>query len=110
MVRREGRAGPFFGCREYPQCRETMPVGLPGLACPECAGPIVERHAKKSGRAFWPCGRRGCDFVSWTKPHPCRACGRVCFGLEPAQRALPLAVGLGRPAGDRDEDGDAIPF
>ena len=82
MQLRHGRAGDFFGCREYPACRETLPVGLPGITCPRCGGPVVERIAKKSGKPFWPCGRRECDFVSWTKPHPCKAGGAACFGAE----------------------------
>ena len=75
--------GPISWLHPLPACRFTLPVGLPGIACPQCSGPIVERHAKKIGRAFWPCGRRECDFVSWTKPHPCKACGASCFGAEP---------------------------
>lgn len=82
LALRQGRTGQFLGCTRYPACRFTLPVGLPGIACPQCSGPIVERHAKKTGRAFWPCGRRECDFVSWTKPHPCKACGAACFGAE----------------------------
>jgi ssDNA-binding Zn-finger/Zn-ribbon topoisomerase 1 len=60
MQIREGRTGRFWGCARYPACRHTVPIGLPGITCPTCGGPVVERVAKRSGRPFWPCGMRGC--------------------------------------------------
>jgi ssDNA-binding Zn-finger/Zn-ribbon topoisomerase 1 len=90
LARRQGRTGPFWGCPQYPACRETAPVGLPGIACPQCGGPVVERIAKKSGKPFWPCGSRACDFVAWERPHLC-AHGAACFGPE-RERLQPDAV------------------
>lgn len=78
---RQGRTGPFYGCGKYPACRETAPVGLPGILCPTCGAPVVERIAKKTGKPFWPCGNRACRFVSWRKPHVC-AHGEACWGEE----------------------------
>lgn len=85
MQLRHGRAGDFFGCPEYPACRETVPVGLPGITCPQCGRPVVERIAKKSGKPFWPCGRRDCAFIAWERPHRCAACEAGCFGGEREQ-------------------------
>jgi hypothetical protein len=81
MQLRQGRTGPFYGCARYPGCRETAPVGLPGIFCPRCEAPVVERVAKKSGKPFWPCSDRACDFVAWERPHLC-AHGAACFGAE----------------------------
>jgi DNA topoisomerase-1 len=81
MVLRHGRSGEFWGCREYPRCTHTAPQGI-GVLCPRCSAPIVERRAKKTGRAFWPCGNRACSFVAWERPHACSACGAGCFGAE----------------------------
>lgn len=107
MQLRRGRSGEFYGCREYPACRETVPVGLPGILCPRCGGPVVERVARKSGKPFWPCGTRGCEFVTWTKPHVC-AHGGACFGPEPERpRAEPDAVP--EPAIPRGDDPE-VPF
>lgn len=103
MQLRHGRTGPFYGCARYPECRETAPVGLPGILCPKCQSPVVERTAKKSGRPFWPCGNRACDFVAWTKPHLC-AHGDACFGTEPARAAQPSSQT--QPATESDD----VPF
>jgi ssDNA-binding Zn-finger/Zn-ribbon topoisomerase 1 len=104
MQLRRGRTGEFYGCSHYPACRETVPIGLPGFVCPQCGAPIIERIAKKSGRPFWPCSVRGCEFVAWKKPHRC-AHGAACFGEETpaARQAAP------QPSGPAQADGD-IPF
>ena len=81
MLRRRGKAGEFWGCREYPRCTQTAPVGI-GIDCPRCGAPIVERTAKKTGRLFWPCSSKACDWVAWEFPHRCSACGAGCFGAE----------------------------
>jgi hypothetical protein len=106
MLRREGRAGPFFGCREFPRCTYTAPVGLPGIVCPKCSAPIVERRAKKTGRVFWPCSSRTCDVIAWERPHTCSACGAGCFGAERPRRD---AAAGPDPAGP-DRDADIVPF
>jgi DNA topoisomerase I len=104
MQLRQGRTGPFYGCARYPDCRETAPVGLPGIFCPRCEAPVVERVAKKSGKPFWPCSDRACDFVAWERPHLC-AHGAACFGAE-RPRLTPDAVpDPAIPRGDDD-----IPF
>jgi ssDNA-binding Zn-finger/Zn-ribbon topoisomerase 1 len=107
MQLRQGRSGAFYGCARYPACRETAPVGLPGIHCPRCEAPIVERIAKKSGRPFWPCANRGCEFVAWTKPHLC-VHGTGCFGPE-AERARAEPDGVPDPAIPARADDD-VPF
>ena len=104
MQLRQGRAGAFYGCARYPECRETVPVGLPGIVCPRCQAPIVERFAKKSGKPFWPCSNRACEFVAWERPHTCMH-GAACFGAEHA-RADPDAV----PDPAIPEGSDDVPF
>ena len=109
MRLRQGRTGAFYGCARYPDCRETIPVGLPGIFCPRCGAPVVERVARKSGKPFWPCSNRGCDFVNWTtKPHPCQACGATCFGAE-AERPGVAPDAAPDPVIPARED-DEVPF
>jgi ssDNA-binding Zn-finger/Zn-ribbon topoisomerase 1 len=102
MQLRQGRTGPFYGCARYPECRETAPVGLPGILCPKCQSPVVERIAKKSGRPFWPCGNRACDFVAWTQPHVCSH-GTACFGLEPPPARAGALSGTAGEGGHGDD-------
>lgn len=111
LHKRAGRTGAFWGCPRYPDCRETVPVGLPGIVCPACGGPIVERIAKKSGRPFWPCGNRLCNFVAWEKPHPCKACGAPCFGEERERpNQLSLRAGYAPAVVSPPPDDDEVPF
>jgi DNA topoisomerase-1 len=109
MLRRRGKNGEFWSCREYPRCTHTAPVGI-GIDCPRCGAPIVERTAKKSGRPFWPCSRRECEFIAWAKPHRCGACGAGCVGAESERPRLAPAAGPDPAIPDRDEDGDDVPF
>jgi ssDNA-binding Zn-finger/Zn-ribbon topoisomerase 1 len=104
MQLRQGRTGPFYGCARYPECRETAPVGLPGILCPRCQSPVVERVAKKSGRRFWPCGNRSCDFVAWVKPHFCGH-GQACFG--PESMRFVESTNQGNVGEEHDDD---VPF
>lgn len=105
MRERTGKTGPFFSCSTYPACRQTLPVGLDGIACPQCGAPVVERTAKKSGKPFWPCGNRACSFVAWERPHLCSH-GAVCLGAE-RPRMTPDAV---RDPAITDSDDTSVPF
>jgi ssDNA-binding Zn-finger/Zn-ribbon topoisomerase 1 len=117
MQVRRGKSGEFFGCPHYPACRATFPVGLPGIFCPLCSSPIVERIAKKSGKPFWPCSGRECRFVSWKKPHTC-AHGEACWDADavamaqaPQQRPRPVVMATAEThVGDLDQDGRPVPF
>jgi len=73
LVRRKGKEGFFWGCRNYPECTATLPdnKGKPGKAkeqaqsteqsCPECAAGILLRRkvtkGKNKGKTFLGCNR-----------------------------------------------------
>jgi len=43
LVQRDGRYGPFLGCKNYPDCKHTQPV-----KCPRCqVGKLVARNTPK---------------------------------------------------------------
>ena len=46
--------------------------------CPKCGKPVVEKHSRKTGKAFYGCsGYPDCDFVSWepVATEKCQKCG-----------------------------------
>jgi DNA topoisomerase-3 len=73
LVRRKGKNGFFWGCRNYPECNITLPddKGKPGKArekekltgqsCPECAKGVLLRRksskGKNKGKTFLGCNR-----------------------------------------------------
>jgi len=78
MVIKTGRFGRFISCTGYPECKTAKPiVKETGVACPKCAGAIVERRSKK-GRTFYGCANYpNCDFISWDPvvTQRCPVCG-----------------------------------
>jgi DNA topoisomerase-1 len=83
LIFKYGRYGPFIGCSNYPDCRNTKPILTPtGAKCPECGNDLVERRTRR-GRLFFGCAsydpdsKDSCDFSSWKRPlpQPCPACG-----------------------------------
>ena len=78
MVIKTGRFGRFMACTGFPECRNTKPiVHKTGVACPKCAGDIVERRSRGRGRSFYGCSKYpACDFISNRKPvpSPCPEC------------------------------------
>jgi len=78
MVIKTGRFGRFISCTGYPECKTAKPiVKETGVACPKCAGAIVERRSKK-GRTFYGCANYpNCDFISWDPvvAQRCPVCG-----------------------------------
>ncbi len=73
-----GRYGRFVGCSNYPSCRFTKPIPVPGVVCPQCGGEIYERRARRGRRIFYGCANYPeCDFTAWNRPipQPCPACG-----------------------------------
>ncbi len=55
---------PFWGCRQYPQCRET--VGILPPKCPTCGREMVVRVAQQGGfegKSFWACPKPGCGGI-----------------------------------------------
>lgn len=73
LVRRKGKNGFFWGCRNYPECNITLPddKGKPGKArekekltdqwCPECVKGVLLRRksskGKNKGKTFLGCNR-----------------------------------------------------
>jgi len=80
LVFKHGRFGQFVGCSGWPSCRYTAPIPLPGVACPKCGAPIVERRTRQ-GRRFYGCTNyrpgdaAACQWTSWTKPRAAAPAG-----------------------------------
>ncbi len=78
LLFKTGRFGRFVGCSNYPQCRFSKPIPLPGVVCPRCGGEIYERRTRRGRRLFYGCANYPeCDFTAWNRPipQPCPACG-----------------------------------
>jgi DNA topoisomerase-1 len=78
LLFKTGRFGRFVGCGNYPQCRFSKPIPVPGVVCPQCGGEIYERRARRGRRVFYGCANYPeCDFTIWNRPiaPPCPACG-----------------------------------
>ncbi len=99
MVVKVGRFGKFLACPGFPTCRNTKPILKSiGVACPICAGSIVERRSKR-GRTFFGCSNYpSCSFVVWQKPRetPCTHCG--AFTVEHKRRSGEVYSVCGNPA------------
>jgi DNA topoisomerase-1 len=83
LIFKYGRYGPFIGCSNYPDCRNTKPIlKRTGAKCPECGNDLVERRTRR-GRLFFGCAsydpkdETSCHFSLWQRPlpQPCPACG-----------------------------------
>jgi DNA topoisomerase-1 len=83
LIFKYGRNGPFIGCSNYPDCRNTKPIlKLTGAKCPECGSDLVEKRTRR-GRLFFGCAaydaadEQSCRFSLWKRPlpQPCPACG-----------------------------------
>lgn len=82
LVYRNGRFGRFIACSNFPRCKHTEPIALPGVQCPKCGGKLVEKRARKgSRRIFYGCvNYPDCDFTTWNKPLPIKG-PEGCEGL-----------------------------
>jgi DNA topoisomerase-1 len=80
MMIKGGRFGRFIACSKYPECKTTKPIlNKIGVACPKCAGDLVERRTRRR-RIFYGCAKYPeCDFTSWSRPlaEPCPQCGKM---------------------------------
>jgi DNA topoisomerase-1 len=80
MMLRSGRYGRFLACSNYPECKGTKRLLKKiGIACPKCAGDIVERQTKRRRRFYGCATYPQCDFTSWSRPLP-QGCPQ-CSGL-----------------------------
>ncbi len=71
MEIKRGRFGEFLGCSGYPDCKNIKAiVKSTGVKCPKCGkGQLVERHARKTGKAFYGCDQfPTCKNALWDKP------------------------------------------
>jgi DNA topoisomerase-1 len=76
---KRGKYGHFLGCTNYPKCKHIQPIiKFSGVKCPRCKkGQLVERHARKTGKAFYGCNQfPKCKFATWDKPlvDKCKDC------------------------------------
>lgn len=78
MVVRKGTFGLFFACKNYPECRGTMPYYRDsGILCPECGKRILIKQTKKK-KTYYCCEQYPtCSFSSWDIPtgEKCPQCG-----------------------------------
>ncbi len=78
MVLRKGPHGNFFACRNYPDCKTTIPYRRDsGIACPDCGKRIMIKQTK-SRKTYYACeDYPKCNFSSWDLPteRKCPVCG-----------------------------------
>ncbi len=79
VVKKHGRYGEFFACKNYPECRYTLRLAKTvGVKCPKCGGDIVEKHSRKN--TFYGCSNYpNCNFSLWDLPTGgvCPKCGSL---------------------------------
>ena len=79
MVKKRGKFGEFFACRNYPKCRYTYQTPKTiGVKCPKCGGDMVEKNSRKS--TFYGCiNFPTCDYSLWDEPtgRACPKCGEM---------------------------------
>ncbi|MDX1622727.1 MAG: type I DNA topoisomerase [Gemmatimonadota bacterium] len=67
MLMRWNRFGPFWGCREYPDCKQTQPIpelgpDPPEEPCPNCGGELAIKRGRRG--PFVGCDNYpDCDFT-----------------------------------------------
>ncbi len=80
MVLRKGAYGGFFACRNYPECKTTLPIRKDsGVACPDCGKRIMIKQTKNR-KTYYCCeAYPECSFSSWDLPteRKCPTCGGV---------------------------------
>ena len=79
MVVRSSKYGEFYGCSNYPKCKNIIPIEKEvkkitvskeeeNLICPEC-GAKVDKKITKKGKFFYGCSNYPtCKFASWDIP------------------------------------------
>lgn len=80
MVLRKGAFGNFFACRNYPDCKTTMPYYVDtGITCPDCGKRILKKQTKTK-KTYYSCeGYPECSFSVWDIPQDrrCPDCGSI---------------------------------
>ncbi len=56
MEIKQGRYGMFWGCSNYPKCKNTERLEKDtGIKCPECDEGTIIKKATRKGKIFWGC-------------------------------------------------------
>jgi DNA topoisomerase-1 len=125
LVTRFSKAGKFFGCSGYPECKYTKaPDGTPGAEmatttehnCPECGKPMIQRMGRRGpflGCSGYPECKTTMNFDAEGKPvvtakpteHTCERCGKPMVLRE--GRRGPFLACSGYPACQNAKDVDA---
>ncbi len=78
MIARKGAYGTFFACRNYPDCKGSMPFYRDsGIPCPDCGKRILIKQTRKH-KTYYCCEKYPeCSFSSWDAPtgEKCPGCG-----------------------------------
>ncbi len=78
MVLRKGQYGQFFACRNYPECKTTVPYRRDsGLVCPECGKRVFIKQTKNRKNYYCCEDYPKCSFSAWDMPtgRRCPQCG-----------------------------------
>lgn len=77
MVIRDGKFGKFLACPNYPDCKNTRPIGEVVGICPKCGDNIIKKKNKMGKFYYGCCNYPDCKFTSFDVPAPffCPDCG-----------------------------------
>lgn len=78
LVMRTGASGPFFACKNYPNCKYTVSIRREsGALCPLCGKKVLVKQTKTK-RSYYVCeDYPACTFREWYMPagEVCSKCG-----------------------------------
>ena len=84
MTLRRSRYGAFYGCSNYPECKNIRKTAKEqraepkptGVTCPECGKGQIQEKRSRRGKVFYSCDRfPDCKYALWNRPVP-RPCPR----------------------------------
>ena len=70
MKLKQGRYGMFWGCTNYPECKNTEKlIKDTGIKCPKCKEGTIVKRVNRRGKLFWGCNSYPkCKFGTNYKP------------------------------------------
>jgi DNA topoisomerase I len=85
MALRRSRYGAFYGCSNYPECKNIRKTAKEqraepkptGVGCPECGKGQIQEKRSRRGKVFYSCDRfPDCRYALWDRPvlRPCPKC------------------------------------
>jgi DNA topoisomerase-1 len=85
MALRRSRYGAFYGCSNYPECKNIRKTAKEkreepkptGITCPECGKGEIHEKRSRRGKIFYSCDRYpDCKYAVWNRPvdQPCPQC------------------------------------